>query len=161
MNTTRDYLRKAMQDGGNLKASEFAALIGWTQAALSRYLSAERVMDRRACLQLAAFMKLTLKEAVELQVLADIEQNGQLPLATKDFFQRAALSIGYIVIAGLCVLSPENAWASTKSLVSGISLLALFGNASKLLIILYIMLQRVMVQVRRLLLSIPEPYGAI
>ena len=114
MKSTVEYIEKAIAEGNYKTGSAFCKAIRWSNGALSLYRSRDRIMNRRACLQLAAFMKLDLKGTVKLVVLAEIEENGQLPLDTKHFFQKVAVSIGFTVLTGLIAITPSIADAASR-----------------------------------------------
>jgi hypothetical protein len=112
MKTTIEYLEKALKDSGLKNWSELAKALGWTTGGMAHYRAGNRVMSRKACLQLAAFLKLDLKEALELLVLAEQEESGQLPLNLKDYFRRVAVWIGFIVLLVGSATESKNSMAA-------------------------------------------------
>lgn len=101
MKSTIEYIDAAIAKGKFKNDAQFATAMKWANSAMSKYRKGERVISTRHALQLAAYLNLSLQDAVRLITLAETERSGQLPLDVRDFFARVALWIGYIGSAAL------------------------------------------------------------
>jgi len=119
MKTTIYYIDRAKSEGQFKDDAALARALGWTRAAISLYRNGDRTMQARHCLQLAAMLKLSARETVELIVMAETERSGQLPLDARDYFQRAAVWIGSIALGALIAGVSPTAEASMSATAQG------------------------------------------